>query len=394
VNGLFILAQTTRSCEPWSPSPGMCAKPILIFSCRRKLEKLSEEGIILLDYKPPTKTMADNVTNSTSTKAARDLFGLWFERALPVAFEPFLDGSARSIGSASATPENALSALSEAEGIIASAKIRYDGSLMDRAPRLRVISRTGIGYDNVVVPEATARGIAVCNAPDGPTVSTAEHAITLLLAVAKRIKRAERSLHSGEKIDFFNVHDGVELNGLNLGLVGLGRIGRRVAHVASALGMRVAAYDPYLSEKSAGNEGIRLVSSLDALLESADVVSIHVPLTNETRSLINAARIRQMKRGAILINTARGGIVDEQALLGALESGHLSGAGLDVFETEPPRPDHPLLCRHDVLCTPHIAGVTVASKERLWRTAIAQAIQVLKGERPTHLVNPEVWPQR
>ena len=337
--------------------------------------------------------MANNVTDA-SIKAAPRQFGLWFERALPSAFESFLESSARSVGSASATPDNPLSALSEAEGIIASAKIRYDGTLMDRAPRLRVISRTGIGYDNVVVPDATTRGIAVCNAPDGPTVSTSEHAITLLLAVAKRIKRAEHSLRSGEKIDFFNVHDGVELNGLNLGLVGLGRIGRRVAHVASALGMTVAAYDPYLTEKGAGSDAVRVVSSLDALLASADVVSIHVPLTSETRSLITAARFSQMKRGAILINTARGGIVDEKALLDALESGHLSGAGLDVFEIEPPPTDHPLLSRHDVVCTPHIAGVTVASKERLWRTAIAQAIQVLKGERPDHLVNPEVWPQR
>jgi D-3-phosphoglycerate dehydrogenase len=336
--------------------------------------------------------MANNVIDASS-KAAPRHFGLWFERALPNAFESFLAGSAKSVGSASATPDNPLSALSAAEGIIASAKIRYDGSLMDRAPRLRVISRTGIGYDNVIVPDATTRGIAVCNAPDGPTVSTSEHAITLLLAVAKRIKRAERSLQSGEKIDFFNVHDGIELNGLNLGLVGLGRIGRRVARIAFALGMNVTAYDPYLGERTSGNEGIRLVSSLDTLLESADVVSIHVPLTNETRSLINAARLSQMKRGAILINTARGGIVDEKALLSALESGHLSGAGLDVFENEPPRPDYPLLGRHDVLCTPHIAGVTVASKERLWRTAIVQAVQVLKGERPTHLVNPEVWPQ-
>lgn len=334
--------------------------------------------------------MANNITSPTSTQG-RNPFGLWFERTLPAVFESFLDGSARSVGSASAIPEDPLSALSEAEGIIASAKIRYDGSLMDRAPKLRVISRTGIGYDNVSVPEATQRGIAVCNAPDGPSVSTAEHAITLLLAVAKRIKSAEHNLQRGEKMDFFALNDGLELNGRNLGLIGLGRIGSRVAKVASALGMTVTAYDPYVASTVPGQAAIRLVSSLDALLASADIVSIHIPLTSETRHLIDAERIRKMKRGAILINTARGGIVDEQALLNALQAGHLAGAGLDVFETEPPPPDHPLLRREDVFCTPHIAGATVACKERLWRIAISQALQVLRGEKPAHLVNPEVW---
>jgi len=337
--------------------------------------------------------MADSVTEKASAKLANRPFGLWFERALPSLYEGFLGSEAKSVGSASANPENPLAALSEAEGIIASARIRYDGALMDRAPALRVISRTGIGYDNIVVPDATQRGINVCNAPDGPSVSTAEHAITLMLGVAKRIKRSERALLNGEKIDFFNLHDGVELNGMTLGLIGLGRIGSRVAHVASALGMSVAAYDPYLSLKVARDDSIRLVSSLEALLASADIVSIHIPLTSETRDLINGDRLKQMKRGAILINTARGGIVNEQALLDALQSSQLSGAGLDVFETEPPPPNHPLLLRPDVLCTPHIAGVTVASKERLWRTAIVQAIQVLKRERPAHLVNSEVWPQ-
>ena len=336
--------------------------------------------------------MAGHMTE-TAAKFANRPFGLWFERALPGQYESFLGGEAISVGSAAGNPESPLAALPEAEGIIASAKIRYDGTLMDRAPRLRVISRTGIGYDNVIVADATKRGIAVCNAPDGPSVSTAEHAITLMLGVAKRIKRSERALMNGEKIDFFNLHDGLELNGMTLGLIGLGRIGSRVAHIACALGMSVAAYDPYLSPKVTRNDSIRLVSSLDDLLSSADIISIHIPLTSESRYLINGERLKQVKRGAILINTARGGIVDERALLDALQSGQLSGAGLDVFETEPPPPNHPLLQRHDVLCTPHIAGVTVASKERLWRTAILQAIQVLKGEKPAHLINSEVWPQ-
>jgi D-3-phosphoglycerate dehydrogenase len=345
--------------------------------------------------KGPYKIMERDLSSTrqaSSSEPTRKVFRLWFERTLPPTFEGLLEGAAANIGSASASPEDPFSALPEAEGIIAGAKIRYDGSLMDRAPKLRVISRTGIGYDNVSIPQATKRGIAVCNAPDAPSVSTAEHAITLLLAVAKRIKKAERSLLRGEKVDYFSLHDGIEVRGLHLGLIGLGRIGSYVGKVATALGMSVAAYDPYLSSQRPADSAIRLVSSLEALLASADVVSIHVPLTAETRHLINAERLSKMKRGAILINTARGGIVDEQALLNELEAGRLAGAGLDVFESEPPAPDHPLLRRDDVVCSPHIGGATTASKERLWKTAIAQALQVLRGEKPLHLVNPEVWP--
>ena len=136
----------------------------------------------------------------------------------------------------------------------------------------------------------------------------------------------------------------------------------------------------------------KLVQALETLLGQADVVSLHVPLLPETRGMIDAARLAQMKQGAILINAARGGLVDEKALLAALEKGRLRGAGLDVFESEPPSPDHPLLARADVIATPHIAAATGASKDRLWRTAIGQALQVLGGERPAHLVNPEVWP--
>lgn len=334
--------------------------------------------------------MAHSASNSTPQKP----FGLWFERTLPVAFETFLEGAARSVGSAAATPADPLATIAEAEGIIASAKIRYDGRLMDRAPKLRVISRTGIGYDNVVVSDATERGIAVCYAPDAPSVSTAEHAVTLLLAAAKQIKKAQNLALRGEKIDPFIQHGGLELNGRNLGLLGLGRIGSRVAKVALALGMNVAAHDPYVAASGNGPDGVRLEPSLDALLASADVVSIHIPLSNETHRLMNAERLAQMKRGAILINTARGPIVDEQALLAALESGHLAGAGLDVFEVEPPPPDHPLLVRDDVFCTPHTAGATPACQERLWRGAIMQALQVLKGEKPPHLLNPQIWPQR
>lgn len=321
------------------------------------------------------------------------MFRMWSERAIPPAFLPLLDGVAVAAGSAMATPEAPLSALPGADAIIAAAIVRYDGALMDQVPTLRVISRSGIGLDNVVIPDATARGIAVCYAPDAPTISTAEHTITLLLAVAKDLKHMDRLARSGETTDFFGLSRSVEVQGLQLGVVGLGRIGGRVATLARGLGMNVVGFDPLVPPRRAADLGIALVPALDTLLRASDVVTLHVPLSAETHHLIDAARLAQMKPGAILINAARGGLVDEAALLDALDRGHLHGAGLDVFEQEPPRPDNPLLHRDDVVATPHVASSTAAGKDRLWRTAIVQALQVLRGERPPHLVNPEVWPK-
>ncbi|HBY94847.1 MAG TPA: hydroxyacid dehydrogenase [Chloroflexi bacterium] len=320
------------------------------------------------------------------------MYRIWFERPLPVEYAHLLDGVALPVGPASATPEAPLVALREAHGIIASSQVRYDGALMDQAPTLRVIARTGIGLDNVCIADATARGIAVCYAPDAPTISTAEHAVTLMLACLKRLKECERQLRRGEKIDFFGNYRGAEIHGLHLGLVGLGRIGRHVAKIALALGTHVVGFDPYVPAEQVVNLGIEPASTLDAMLQTSDIVSLHVPLTPETRHLMNAQRLAQLKPGAFLINTARGGLVDEAALLDALESGRLQGAGLDVFDPEPPGPSNPLLQREDVICTPHIGGATLASKDRLWNTAITQVLQVLRGERPPYLVNEEVWP--
>jgi D-3-phosphoglycerate dehydrogenase len=317
---------------------------------------------------------------------------IWFERPVPVEHLPLLQGRVNLLGAAGPSGSDPLATLPQAEAIIAASRIRYNADFFAQAPRLRAICRTGIGYDNISLDDATACGVAVCNVPDGPTVSTAEHAVALLLAVAKNLKPAGEALRNGVRGDFFSMFTGVELDGLTLGLVGLGRIGTRVARAALGLGMKVLAFDPCLDRDRARALGVERAASLDLLLSQADVVSLHLPLTSETRLLINAGRIAQMKPGAILINSARGGLVDEQALLAALEAGHLRGAGLDVFETEPPPADHPLLSRPDVVATPHIAAATTASKIRLWEGAIRQALAVLDGERPPHLLNPQVWP--
>ncbi len=321
-------------------------------------------------------------------------YRLWCERSLPAEYATFLGGEAAVVGAASETPQSPLAALPGAEGIIAGARIRYDGTLMDLSPALRVISRSGIGVDNVSIPAATERGIVVCNAPDAPTVSTAEMAITLMLAMARDLKRIQYNGPRADESDVFGADRGIELAGCQLGLVGLGRIGGRVSGVARALGMRVVAYDPYVEPAQAQVLNVRLEPQLETVLQLSDIVSLHAPLNDETRGLINAERLAAMKPGAILINTARGGLVDEAALVDALDSGPLRGAGLDVLGQEPPPPDHPLLGRGDVILTPHIASATAASKKRLWRTAIEQALQVLRGERPPHLVNPEVWEKR
>jgi len=314
------------------------------------------------------------------------MFRIWLEHSLPHEYAPMLEGIAEVLGDTG----DPMAALPGAQAIIAGARLIYNGALMDRVPGLRVIARTGIGIDNICVADATARKIAVCNTPDAPTASTAEHTLLLLLAVSKRLKKAEASLRSPK--DFFYNHSGLELCGRCLGLVGLGRIGSRVARAALSLGMVVCGYDPFVPAHRAEEIGVEAVPTLEELLSRADILSLHVPLVSETRHLINAGTLAFMKPGAILINAARGGLVDEAALLDALERGHLQGAGLDVFDPEPPSPDNPLLHRDDVVATPHIASATGASKARLWQAAIRQALQVLRGERPDHLVNPEVWP--
>jgi phosphoglycerate dehydrogenase-like enzyme len=313
---------------------------------------------------------------------------VWFEREILPDLVESVAVAATILGPASATPEDQYRALPAARGIVASSH-RYDAALMDLAPLLRVISRTGIGYDKVDLAAATARGIAVCNAPDGPTISTAEHAVALLMMVAKNVKRSEAQLRAGGT-DFYASHVGIELDGLTLGVLGFGRIARKVAAIAGGLNMNVAAYDPFLNATEFP-PGIARCETIEYLLAQSDAVSIHIPLTDDTAGLFDSSLIEAMKPGSILINTARGALVDNEALLAALDSGRLFGAGLDVTDPEPLPPDHPLLARSDVVVTPHVAAGTAGAKRRIFRSAFGQVMQVLNGERPPNLVNPEVW---
>jgi D-3-phosphoglycerate dehydrogenase len=272
----------------------------------------------------------------------------------------------------------------EADGVVVGSHETWDGEACSRYPRLKVVARSGVGYDNLVLDECAEHGVACCNAPDAPTVSTAEHALALILAVAKNLKWNARRLRDGGE-GYIASNQGIELAGLTLGLVGGGRIGGRVGRYAKALGMRVVIHDPFLAESVVGE-----LVDLDELWAQSDVVSLHAPATGATRHIVDEVALAAMKPGVVIVNCARGSLVDQDALLAALDSGQVFGAGLDVTEPEPLPPGHPLLDRDDVIVTPHIASSTTVGRIRLMAHGLEQAAIWLRGGRPEHLLNPEV----
>ena len=311
-------------------------------------------------------------------------FPVWFERA----HWPGMD-VVRGMGIEVLEPGDSLGpyhGMEEAVAIVAGV-LRYDGEVMDKAPNLSIIARTGIGYDSVNLADATRRNVYVCNVPDGPTIPTAEHAVALMLAVAKRLPAIQHHLRQGDRTGI-KAHSSVELFGKVLGLVGFGRIARRVAAAGAALGMKVTSYDPYLTDEQFGN--VHRSAGLEGMLASADVVSIHIPLTDQSRHMFNQQVLSGMKRNAILINTARGGLVDTDALVQAVTSGQLGAVGLDVTDPEPLPVGHPLLHLDNVLITPHVASWTREAKRRMLLGAVDRVLEVLTGSQPANVVNPEV----
>ena len=261
--------------------------------------------------------------------------------------------------------------------------------ILERAQNLKVIVRTGIGVDNIDVAAATQKGVIVMNTPSGNTVTTAEHAISMLLSLCRHIPQATRSLKGGEwaKKRF----TGLEIFNKTLGIIGLGNVGRIVADRAMGLKMKVIAYDPFVSKEAAEKLSVTLVQ-MDDLLSQSDFVTIHVPLTEQTRHLINQQTFKKMKKGALLIQCARGGIVHEGDLYQALESGHLGGAALDVFETEPPG-EHPLLRLENVICTPHLGAATGEAQMKVGIETAEQLIDYFKRGIVKNSVNmPTISP--
>lgn len=261
--------------------------------------------------------------------------------------------------------------------------------LLAQCPQLVCVSTSGAGYDTVDVPACTAAGILVVNQAGGNAASVAEHTLGLLLGVSRRMAECDKRMRRERGFPREEIM-GHEIRGKTIGLVGIGHIGTRVAALAAAFGMDVIACDPLLPAEEVARRGARAVT-LDELLAQADVVSLHCPRDASTLRMIDAAAFARMKRGAIFITTARGGIHDEQALVQALASGQLAGAGVDVWDTEPPPLDHPLLRMDNVYATYHTAGVTQEARANIARISADQIVAVLAGERPPRLVNPEAW---
>jgi D-3-phosphoglycerate dehydrogenase / 2-oxoglutarate reductase len=262
---------------------------------------------------------------------------------------------------------------------------RMDAAAMDAAPGLRVISKHGAGVDNIDLAAAAARGIPVLAATGANALSVAEHAIALMLAVVKRLMPLDAGLRAGrwEKPGF----SGRELSGMRLGLLGMGAIAQATAQIARSLGLQIHAYDPFAPDDAFARTGIARCTDLADLFRQSDILSLHCPLNDATRAVVNAASLAQMPQQSYIINTARGGLIDEAALLGAIQSGHLAGAGLDTFAVEPPPADHPFLTEPRVLVTPHIGGVTAEANARVGQDALRGIIDLLEGRHvPEHRI--------
>lgn len=271
---------------------------------------------------------------------------------------------------------------------------KVDARLIEASRRLRVISKHGAGYDNIDVAAASARGIVVANVPGGNAEAVAEGAVGLMLAVSRQVPQVHALVTQGGYAARWRLKLG-QLTGKTLGIVGLGDIGSRVARIcARGFGMRVIAFHPSLSAEETARRGATKVETLAALLAEADVVTLHAPMRPQNRHLIDAAALLRMKPDAILINTARGPLVDERALAEALNEGRIGGAGLDVFEIEPPAPDNPILSARNVVLSPHVSGNTVEALRALALASANIVINVFDDARPEGLLNPEIWDER
>jgi D-3-phosphoglycerate dehydrogenase / 2-oxoglutarate reductase len=274
--------------------------------------------------------------------------------------------------------------LQDVDGYIAGVD-EVDASALEAADRLRIIARYGVGIDRLDVAAATAKGIVVTNTPGANSAAVAELTIAFILSLARHIIRASDAVRRGE----WPVLDGIGIRGKTVGLIGFGSVGREVARRLKGFECRLLAFDPYVETKIADKYGARLVP-LETLACEADFVSLHAPATEATVGMVNEEFFSLMKKGAFLINTARGDLVDEPALITALESGHLQGAALDCFSREPPDRDSHLFELPSVIFTPHTAAHTDDAVNQMGWTALGCCLAALRGETPEHIVNPEV----
>jgi D-3-phosphoglycerate dehydrogenase len=267
----------------------------------------------------------------------------------------------------------------------------FTREIMDAAKALKVIGRHGVGVDNIDVKAATEKGIFVVNTPDANATSVVEHTLTVIGALAKHVVVRDKATRIGDW-EIRNNYKAIDLDGKTLGLVGLGKIGSLVAkRAAVAYNMKVIAFDPYITPEKAREMGVTIVAAIDDVFKQADVVSLHTPLTPETRGFVNAARLRLMKPSAFLVNFSRGEVVDEKSLYEALKKGTIAGAALDVYDPEPPRKDNPLYSLENVILSPHSAALTQECVIRMATGAAEGVVDVLTGKRPKFVVNPDVF---
>ncbi len=253
----------------------------------------------------------------------------------------------------------------EYAGIVVRSQTQITARVLEAATKLKAVGRAGVGVDNIDTEAASRHGVVVMNTPGGNTVSTAEHAFTLMMSLARHIPRAHAAVAGGSFKEGRKKYQGVELNGKTLAILGMGRIGTEFAKRARAFNMRIVAFDPYLAESKATSLGVELCPTVEDAVREADFITLHMPKSEETHHLLNAERIAGMKPGVRIVNCARGGLIDEAALFQALESGQVAGAALDVFETEPPAEGDPLLQRGDVVLTPHLGASTAEAQENV-----------------------------
>jgi D-3-phosphoglycerate dehydrogenase / 2-oxoglutarate reductase len=276
------------------------------------------------------------------------------------------------------SPADLLTAVPSVDALIVRGRTKVTADVFAAAAKLKVVGRAGVGVDNIDLKAAKEKGVTVVNAPQSTSVAVAEHAFALLLALARQVPLADAGLRRGEWLK--KKLEGFELYGKTLGIIGMGRIGGHVATRAAGFGMTCLGFDPLVPANEIAKRGAQPVDLAD-LLRRSDIITLHVPLTPETRGLINAEKIGQMKKGARIVCTARGNVIDEAALLAALDSGQIAGAALDVFAVEPVV-DSPLVKHPKTVCTPHVAAQTAEAQERAARDIAEEILTVLRGEKP------------
>jgi D-3-phosphoglycerate dehydrogenase len=289
------------------------------------------------------------------------------------------------------SPEQLVHIIGDYDALLVRSATKVTADVIRAGKRLRVIARAGVGVDNIDLDAATQAGIIVVNAPTGNVVAAAEHTIAMLMALARNIPQADAHVRSGQwKRDRFI---GVEVRDKVLGAVGLGRVAQEVVRRAQGLGMQVIAYDPYVTTEYAHQRGVELVD-LDTIFSRADFLTFHVPLTPQTRDLVNRERLRKMKPGVRLINVARGGVIDEAALAEALQTGRVAGAALDVFANEPLEASSPLRALPNVILTPHLGGSTLEAQEKVAEDVALQVLEVLNDRPARYAVNAPIIPPK